>query len=92
MIDRQRQGTTVGSDGGALSSEMVSVVIRRATETGEPQAEATPSGQVGKNAALRELVDVLREQLDGRTREVSEAHVLLWRTQSMLPSDCRAVP
>jgi len=43
-----------------------------------PQHEVRESvnGQ-GETAALRELVDALREQLDSRTREISELHQLL---------------
>jgi len=37
--------------------------------------------QVGEVGALRELVGVLRDQLEARTREVAELHTLLRESQ-----------
>jgi hypothetical protein len=50
----------------------------------DPQASAG-NGHAGEVAALRELVTVLRDQLDARTREVAELHVLLQRAQLPAP-------
>jgi excisionase family DNA binding protein len=80
---------------GAIVSEMVGGVWHvELPETTAPQVETTTSGSTsGEVAALRELVDALREQvrtqgeqLDARVREVSELHILLQRTQAMLPA------
>ena len=46
-----------------------------------PQHAAGNGNGSGEVAALRELVEVLREELDARRREVAELHVLLQRSQ-----------
>ena len=59
----------------------------------EPASAWEPGAGTGELAALHELVGVLRgqveeqrEELDARRREVSELHVLLERTQRLIPA------
>lgn len=52
----------------------------------DSNAPRTPETVAGELSALREHVATLREQLDARTREVRELHVLLQGLQRALPS------
>jgi len=48
------------------------------------EAAQAPPPLTGETDALRSMVEVLRDQLDARTREVSELHVLLERQTRLL--------
>jgi len=64
---------------GELAGEKVAHAggFRWLADVPEPGQETPAGNGQGETAALRELVNTLQEQLDARTREISELHQLM---------------
>ena len=64
---------------GELTGEKVKSAggFRWMVEVRDPGQDTTADDGTGETAALRDLINALQQQLDARTREISELHQLL---------------
>jgi len=64
---------------GQLAGEKIQSAggFRWLVEIPDPSQETTASNSQGETQALRDLANALQEQLNARTREISELHQLL---------------